>query len=236
MLREKQTAQIGDQILDATEAVIGHAGVSGLTLDAVAAQAKISKGGLLHHYPSKDALVRGLVARCATECKSEFERVHAATPLGPGRTARAMLTRHLAERKVWDESMRRTSAALMAVLAQDHALMKPMLDNYHEILRLAEDDGLCPGVAEIVIAAIDGLWLWWLSGIVPVTDERFERMHRALEMLIGWCCNEAENKPRTSARTRRTRAASTKSTTAPDARVRVGKSSSSVSSRKASRS
>lgn len=32
-----------------------------LTLDAIAKKAQVSKGGLLYHFPSKDALVRGLL-------------------------------------------------------------------------------------------------------------------------------------------------------------------------------
>jgi AcrR family transcriptional regulator len=41
------------QILDAAEAVVMCQGVRNLTLDAVAAHAGISKGGLLYHFRSK---------------------------------------------------------------------------------------------------------------------------------------------------------------------------------------
>jgi AcrR family transcriptional regulator len=59
MRRAQQSQHVREEILDATEAVIGREGVAGLTLDAVAAECDVSKGGLLHHFPSKDALVRG---------------------------------------------------------------------------------------------------------------------------------------------------------------------------------
>jgi hypothetical protein len=42
-----------DRILDAAERVVLRDGVTHLTLDAVAAETGISKGGLLYHFPSK---------------------------------------------------------------------------------------------------------------------------------------------------------------------------------------
>ena len=52
-------------LLDAAEAVVARQGVANLTFDAVAAEAGMSKGGLLHHFRSKDRLVEALVARAA---------------------------------------------------------------------------------------------------------------------------------------------------------------------------
>lgn len=45
------------QILTAAVAVIERIGVHNLTIDLVAAEAGISKGGVLHHFPTKTALV-----------------------------------------------------------------------------------------------------------------------------------------------------------------------------------
>ena len=42
--------------------VIERDGAGHLTLEKVAAEAGLSKGGLLYHYPSKDALLQGLLA------------------------------------------------------------------------------------------------------------------------------------------------------------------------------
>ena len=38
-------------------------GISGLTLEAVAREAGVSKGGLLYHFPSKEALISGMIGR-----------------------------------------------------------------------------------------------------------------------------------------------------------------------------
>jgi len=48
-------------LLAAANKVVVDRGVDALTLDAVACQAGVSKGGLLHHFPSKEALITAMV-------------------------------------------------------------------------------------------------------------------------------------------------------------------------------
>ena len=52
-----------DRILDAFQQVLVTSGERAATLDAVAAAAGVSKGGLLYHFASKEALVDGLIER-----------------------------------------------------------------------------------------------------------------------------------------------------------------------------
>jgi AcrR family transcriptional regulator len=50
------------KLLCAASGVIKVSGYEGLTLEAVAHHAGVSKGGLLYHYPSKESLVAALIA------------------------------------------------------------------------------------------------------------------------------------------------------------------------------
>ena len=52
-----------DRILDAFEALLVGQGSRAATLDAVAEEAGVSKGGLLYHFPSRDDLVEGMLDR-----------------------------------------------------------------------------------------------------------------------------------------------------------------------------
>lgn len=65
MTASEKTPAIGtrDRILDAFETLLGEGGERASTLDAVAAAAGVSKGGLLYHFGSKDALIDGVLAR-----------------------------------------------------------------------------------------------------------------------------------------------------------------------------
>src|SRR5699024_915071 len=48
-----------EKLLDAFDALLDERGTAGATLDAVAAKAGVSKGGLLYHFGSKAELVNG---------------------------------------------------------------------------------------------------------------------------------------------------------------------------------
>ncbi|MEW1841765.1 helix-turn-helix domain-containing protein, partial [Nonomuraea angiospora] len=52
-----------DELLDAAEDLLCDQGSSALTLAAVADRAGVSKGGLLYHYGTKEALIKGMVER-----------------------------------------------------------------------------------------------------------------------------------------------------------------------------
>ena len=173
------------RLLEAAGAVIRRDGAQALTLDAVAAEARMSKGGLLHHFPSKDRLVEALVTRTAEAWRSCYTEAYERTPKGPGRMARALLDHCLSDAKCWTEELRRSSSAVFAALAQNPALIEPMRAVYADLHRRIAKDGLPPGVAEAVAAAIDGLWLDWVLGIVPLEQVRVVRVRRALEDMVA---------------------------------------------------
>ena len=54
-------------LLDAALTVVRRDGAAALTLDAVAAEAGVSKGGVLYHFGSKRALIDGLLERWLDE-------------------------------------------------------------------------------------------------------------------------------------------------------------------------
>lgn len=80
-------------ILAAARQVIVHQGVPKLTLEAVAAQAGISKGGLLYHFPTKEAMLQGLLMEyhCGflQACRGHF--LLDPLPDRPGRIHRAWI-------------------------------------------------------------------------------------------------------------------------------------------------
>jgi AcrR family transcriptional regulator len=57
---------VHDRILDAAEELICTRGIAGFTLDGVAQEAGVSKGGLLYHFRSKDSLISGMQRRMAS--------------------------------------------------------------------------------------------------------------------------------------------------------------------------
>jgi len=56
-------ARTRERLLDAAAKVVHRDGAQALTLDAVAQEAEVSKGGLLYHFKSKNDLVNAMVER-----------------------------------------------------------------------------------------------------------------------------------------------------------------------------
>ncbi|MBO1740442.1 TetR/AcrR family transcriptional regulator [Leifsonia sp. TF02-11] len=73
---------VRDRILDAFEDLLAEHSERAATLEAVAARAGVSKGGLLYHFASKDALVDGVLERFAADLETDVEHMRAA-PDGP---------------------------------------------------------------------------------------------------------------------------------------------------------
>ena len=172
-----------EELLDAAEAIVRRDGSSRLTLDAVAAEAGVSKGGLLYHFPSKEALVAAMVERMLAEFDEAHERAAHADPHEPGRWTRAYV---LVTAGSGGPSEHETSAALLAAVAADPSLLDPARERYAEWRRRAADDGIAPEDAAIVALAADGLWMADLFRLAaPAGEERRRLLERMLELAGG---------------------------------------------------
>jgi AcrR family transcriptional regulator len=215
-----------DRMLDSAEVVVVRQGIANLTLDAVAAEAGLSKGGLLHHFPNKDRLIEAMVTRAAENQRDYYRDAFARATEGPGRMARGVLANCLTDAECWTDQLRRSSAAVFAALAHKPALIEPMRAVYSELYRRLEEDGLPPGVGEAVVAASDGLWLNSVLGLVPVDQALMTRVRLALETLLEpastTTSTNASKKASAKASTKASKAASSKAThREPTHRVRT---------------
>jgi AcrR family transcriptional regulator len=184
-MERPQGNDLRDALLDAAEAVVVRQGIGNLTLEAVAAGARMSKGGLLHHFPSKDRLIEAMVRRSAESWRTCYTEAYERTPAGPGRMSRALLDHCLSDAQGWTKELQRSSSACFAALAQDSSLIAPMREVYTDLQRRVANDGLPPGVGEAVAAAIDGLWLYWVLGLADVNQDLVARVRKALEATVA---------------------------------------------------
>ena len=180
----RPTPITNDRLLDAAEEVVLSRGADALTLDSVAAAASVSKGGLLHHYPSKERLLGAMVCRIVTDWRQDFEHVRAAQPAGPGRTVRTMIAHCMVRPELWDDHLRRRSQVLFAATIADSALCQPLRNCFADFASDLAGDGLMPGTAETIQAVIDGLWFQWIFGLVPMTETRLDLIRaRVMDLL-----------------------------------------------------
>lgn len=172
--------RFNDALLDAAEAVIFRDGIGSFTLDAVAAEAGLSKGGLLHHFPSKHRLLESLVARTVSRWRSDVDEAIASVPDGPGRVARGLLNGCIASPDSWTEHMRRSGMVLVAAMISSKELVQPVREMHLHLRELLGADGLYPGTGDSIALAMDGLWLGWIFGLHEVSEQRLLDIRAAL--------------------------------------------------------
>jgi AcrR family transcriptional regulator len=160
-------ARTKDRLLDAAGAVVMREGAQALTLDAVAEEAEVSKGGLLYHFKSKRDLVEGMVERWLAEFGREMEGedadfvrgyIKASAPAG-------------------------NELGMLAALVADPSLLVAVRKQYGIWQDRVEREGRDPVDATVARLAADGLWLAELLGMGPPTGELRERvLQRLLEL------------------------------------------------------
>jgi AcrR family transcriptional regulator len=173
------------KVLDAAEKVLLERSAAAFTLDAVAARAQVSKGGLMYHFPSKEALLTALVARAVTAVDDAL--ADAAASITPGAFTRAYLDITIPAAPPDPDAAGHEAlvAALAAAVALDPRLLAPLRDAYAGWQERLENDGIDPAAATTVRLAVDGWWLAALLGLPPLAADVHRRTRTLLEQLTG---------------------------------------------------
>jgi AcrR family transcriptional regulator len=164
-----------DRILDAAESIVIRDGVARLTLDAAAAEAQLSKGGVLYHFPTRDLLVSGMVERLVAAFDADLDDEVAADTAGDagetGRYVRAYVRATVRESRTPEEVRReRAGAAVLAAMASEPQLLEPLRTSFDRWQRRLVADGIDPVKATVARLAADGLWLIELFGFAPLDE------------------------------------------------------------------
>ncbi|MEV0336864.1 TetR/AcrR family transcriptional regulator [Nocardia sp. NPDC050717] len=168
-----------DRILDALETLLLERGAAQVTLEAVAATAQVSKGGLLYHFKSKDALLAGLVRRLGERARTQREDAKAAgTPTAewylqtPDITDKADAV-ELALYRSLLATMRSVEASNSAAPDEIQQALDDMLTSWSDDLDAEIDD---PVRADTIRLVGDGVYLRALLGLPPIDPERYRRV------------------------------------------------------------
>ncbi len=169
-----------EALLDAAKRVMQRVGAGHLTLDAVAKEAGVSKGGLLYHFPSKGDLLRGMIAAGGDHMRRDLESQMRLMP-GPRSFARAYL--RLAVFGPPDRECKPPSEAVWSMLgatANDPSLLTPIQESQAEWGRKLAEERIDPEVANLIRLVGRGLWMTEIFGFEAPSDEERKRLHDLL--------------------------------------------------------
>ena len=163
-----------ERILAAVRTLLARGGPDAVTLDAAAAEAGISKGGLLYHFPTKAALFLGVLEQMRDRVEADMaDRLDRTDPVD------AFLDYAT---PVDDESA--FAVALIAAVhngqAADPQIRQVMIDGFLAWERPLGDVELDPVDAEIIRLVGNGIYFSAISGLPPTDPDLLAAVIRRL--------------------------------------------------------
>ncbi|MCK6080915.1 TetR family transcriptional regulator [Microbacterium sp. EYE_5] len=140
-----------ESVLDAFEAALIDGGARSATMDAVAAAAGVSKGGLLYHYASKDALESALLERMRQLVDADVADMVAA----PGGVVAAFVRTSVQTDTPLDRAIVAASRLAQAGHAEASAALRDVRDVWERSLRPHTRDETA---LQLVLLVSDGLY------------------------------------------------------------------------------
>lgn len=172
-----------DAVLDAAQRVVARDGAAGLTLEAVAAEAGISKASVLYDCGTKQALMKALIERRIAAEDGRIGEIEARLGPVPDAAIRARLGSEL--RDLTDED-RSVALSLCALVAQDADLRAPIQEMMRRRIAKVLETSTQPRGALLAFLAIEGLMaLEWLGLHHWQTEERGKLIAE-----IGWLADQ----------------------------------------------
>ena len=175
MERSKTTPPTIDLILTAAERVALRDGVLRLTVEAVAREAKLSKGGVLYHFATKASLIQAMLDRLIQFYEQEIA-LQQQSDTAPGRWTRAYVRKTLAPLTSYPgeadfPKSKEVGAGLIVAAATNPKLLAPLRKRFRTWQRAIERDGISPTRATVIRLAVDGLWLADVLGIWSLSSK-----------------------------------------------------------------
>ena len=182
-----------NRICEAAIEIAARDGFASMSLDAVAAEAGVSKGGLLYHFGTKEDLVQGMLSHFTESVRRMMLERIAADPTPRMRWARAIVSCmfpaqdevNRARQELDPQLMFKFMIAMLTVTADRTTGVEPLARLGEELQsQLLEDDDT--GIEQLLIClAIDGIAVWRLLGMIDPGDDLFNEIGDALRERVG---------------------------------------------------
>lgn len=179
--KQESAAQTRASLIEAAINTLRQSGIGGLTLDAVAHQAGVSKGGLLHHFANKDALVEAILRSLLDAFETRVKSYYAAAQPTEGRWLRAYIH---ATFDASDVLPMEVIALLSTALVENVALLELVRSDVKMWDQLLASDGISPARAMVLRMATDAYWTERLIGTQVSEANMLEALRNELLQMV----------------------------------------------------
>jgi AcrR family transcriptional regulator len=134
----------------------------------------VSKGGVLHHFPTKDALIGELVHSMTVTWEAAVEAKAAEDPQPVGRYVRAFLA------ALSEPALAIVGRGLLGAVALNPTLLDPLRESYRRCQKRIAADGLDMVTAYECVLVADALWYGAIFELPPPPADVLEKLQARL--------------------------------------------------------
>jgi len=164
-------------ILKSAMDIIQNDGIGSLTLEKVSKKAKISKGGLLYHFPTKESILNEIFANMLTKFEEKLNI--------------SLLTDHSNE---WSVNYMKSTledlldtqyqtSGLILALATQPALMELLRNKYKEWDKQMNKSKSNSDISKILRYAADGIWFCEILGLSKLSKKEKSKLLEQAKIL-----------------------------------------------------
>lgn len=160
-----------NKVLDAAEAIVAQSGAAGLSIDAVARAAGITKGGVQYCFGTKEKLIEAMIQRWGEAFETEV-RGHAGEDASPA----AIIRGHLLATRDADDAEHSRSAVMMTALLQSPEQVAATRRWYNARLSGLDLETPKDRKAALALLAGEGAFLLKAFGLVDLDQKQWETL------------------------------------------------------------
>ncbi|MDP1540120.1 MAG: TetR/AcrR family transcriptional regulator [Moraxellaceae bacterium] len=166
-----------DAILDAAQQIAANKGAGHVTLDAVAKESGLSKGGVLYHFPNKDSLINSMLQRLIQQNRAVQALHEAELSSQAHNTTRALMRTQLTFCK---DLPTEVALAVLTASAEKPELLIPLREYMDELFQRIKAEGGDTDLKLLLWAAADGLLFQNMLDISPLEKSERARLNQRL--------------------------------------------------------
>lgn len=164
------------EILEAALQVVEQEGANHLTIDAVAQRSGFSKGGVLYHFASKNALLSSMMDYLLETNRGRMEEAEVA--------GSSVLSALVDAEQRMTEKERRASLALLAAVAENAELIVPARAHMKDIYKAVKLQNRHADDAALLMLANEGLRFLDVLGLSPMSGAELRRIRAHLKQKV----------------------------------------------------
>lgn len=170
-----------DKVLDAAQTLMTRDGVGSLTMDRVSQEAGVSKGGVLHHFRSKEALVSAIALRKLKTLQADVEAAQQLRAGEPHSILQGMVD-HARTTYGGDDHFSRPVLVAAVEHSESMAAFQTM---FSEIFDEVRDGTAEPDRASALLFATIGIQVCRSLGFAPLDPRQADAMFAAISEMAA---------------------------------------------------